>query len=93
MEILVTSTPVSVAAALGLSGSGVVFLGRAQNIDPEQTVYRLRSAAAPDPATVHAFRHPPGDLWSVTVYDVPATWLWTAEGEAVVVLEHGLPGS
>ena len=95
-SISVTTTPVSVRGALALPDhpGGVVWLGTAQNIDAEQTVYRIRSVAAPDPASAHAFRHPTGDRWAMTVYgdDLGATWLWTAEGTAAVVLESGLPG-
>ena len=95
-SINVMTTPVSVRGALGLADAprGVVWWGTAQNIDAEQAVYRLRSVAAPDPASVHAFRHPTGDRWAMTIHgdDLGATWLWTAEGEAAVVLEPGLPG-
>ncbi|WP_419166409.1 hypothetical protein [Candidatus Palauibacter sp.] len=88
-----TAAPVSVAAALGLAGTSILWLGVCQNIDASGTVYRRASTAEPDPAAAAAFRHPPGDRWEMTVLaDVP-TWLWTTGGEvAVVVLEDGVAG-
>ena len=84
------------AAALGLDATcgGVVWLGTAQNAGPSETVPRLRSTTKPDPAS-HHFSHPPGDRWEMVVYadSQGATWLWCAEGEAVVVVEDGIPGA
>ena len=91
--ITVTTDPVSVAAELGLTpaANSVAWLGTAQNVDPSETVLRVRSATKPTPG-VSAFRHPPGDRWRMTLYGDLPTWLWVADGEAVVVLEDGIPG-
>ena len=93
--VTVGPVPVSVREALSLADApgAVVWLGTVQNVSPTATVYRLRATSAPDPAAA-AFRHPAGDRWAMTVYgdDEGATWLWTASGSAVVVLESGIPG-
>ena len=94
-SITVTTTPQSVRAALGVidGGGGVVWRGEAQNIDPTENVYRVRSVAAPTGPEA-AFRHPPGDRWAMSVYadDIGATWLWTSTGTATVVVSDGIPG-
>ena len=91
-DILVTTDPVSVAAALGIPdnpGPGaVVFAGSAQNVSAQETVYRLRSAVKPSRGAV-AFRHESGDRWRMNVYSDEPTWLWTAQGSAAVVLQFG----
>ena len=94
--ITVTTVPQSVADLLGEDDSAprtVVWLGEAQNTDPQQTVFRIRSVTRPAP-TDPAFKHPAGDRWEMKVYsaDLGATWLWVERDEAVVVLEIGLPG-
>ena len=91
--ITVTTDPVSVADALGVppAPNSISWLGRAQNVDPTETVFRIRAATKPSPSP-NAFRHPPGDEWVMTVYGDLPTWIWVSDGEAVVVLEDGLPG-
>lgn len=93
-SIRVTTTPTNVATALGLtpaSGS-VAWFGQCQNRSRTRTVYRLRSATQPVPATAIGFGHNAGAIWPMTVHADEPTWLWTAEGAAHVVLEDGLPG-
>jgi len=92
VEITITTTPQSVRVLLNLDDvrEQVLWAGRAQNRG-RSSVYRLRAATAPDPAAVRGWKHPSGDVWPMTVYgdDVGATWLWTREGTATVVLDGG----
>ena len=94
--ITVGVVPVSVREALGRDDStkSIIWEGTAQNVSPAVTVYRLRSVDAPTPGDA-GFRHPSGERWTMTVWsdDLGATWLWAAEGSAVVVLETGIPGT
>ena len=100
-SITVTTTPQSVGAVLGLGlGPGGVavtrsqiWVGECQNADGTENVYRLVSVATPTGKET-AFRHPPGDRWAMSVHsdDIGATWLWTSNGTAVVVMSDGLPG-
>lgn len=62
--VTITTTPQSVADLLGIDDAtphnSVVWSGIAQNTDPQETVFRVRSDTTParsDPA----FRHPAGD--------------------------------
>ena len=89
MEIAVTETPVSLAAALGVMGANA-WAGRAQMLDQTGEVYHVRSATAPAPATVRGFRRSPGETFPIRFSgDLPA-WLWTAPGDsATVIVEAG----
>ena len=90
-EIEVTTTPVSLATALG-PAVDVVFQGRVLNRGPA-TVYRaVRPAAdpAPDPAAVRGWRHAEGDEFPIYLDAAAAVhWVWTAKGTATLVLEGG----
>ena len=96
--ITVTTAPQSVADLLSLDDTtprrSEIWVGRAQNIDGQETVFRLRSVMLPAPSDA-AFRHPAGDRWHMAVYssDLGRTWLWTDRDEAVVVVESGIPGA
>ena len=85
-EIVVSTTPVNVASALGLDAHGF-WLGKAQNTDASETVYRAASPTQPDPTTTTGFRHQPGEFWSMRVYGETPVWIWTARDQAIVVLE------
>lgn len=93
MQIQVTPDPVSVATALGLTGAGLAWPMTGQNIDPRDTVFRIRSATKPVPADVRGFRHGPGEFWTMHVHADEPTWLWTRAGDdAIVVAELGIAG-
>ena len=75
--IIVTPDPVSVAVELGIPdvSNSVVWSGSCQNVDAQETVYRLRAPVKPTRGTP-GFRHPAGDRWRMNVYGDEPTWLW-----------------
>ena len=94
MEITVTDTPQNFRVLAGLTDfDGVIFRGQCANTSGTVTVYRRRSLAAPS-AMDPAFRHSPGDQWTMEVFgdDWGATWLWTGGGEAKVIMETVIGG-
>ena len=90
-EIELGTTPVDLGAMIGVSATGnTVSTFRVQNRGPS-TVYRAQSLAVPNPAGVRGFRHTSGSTALVRVPSVAtsgATWLWTASGNATVVVEE-----
>ena len=88
--VTVTETPQSLAALLGVEGRGLATLwsGIAQNTSATKTVYRLRAATQPDRVAAAAFRHRPGEIFRLALWDGVPSWVWVASGEACLVTEE-----
>ena len=89
MAYIITTTPRSLRVLLGAPDAvGFAFEGAAENLSRE-TIFERMSTTVPA-ATESAFRHPPGDKWTMRVPygDDTAIWLW-ATGRAEVHIESG----
>ena len=90
-EIDVGPVPVDLGAAVGLATGNSTARWRVQNRG-NVSIYRTTAGPtdpAPDPATVHGYRHLPGDATDVrlTTLDVGRTWCWTSSRPSVLVVE------
>lgn len=89
MEITVTETPVSLAAALAVTGANA-WVGRAQMLDQTGEIYHVRSATMPDVSMVRGFRRSPSETFKIRLSGDSPAWLWAEPGDtATVIVEAG----
>ena len=94
MQISVGPQPVDLADALGIGAFGLWIAStscEAQNRGPA-TIYRAVSPTVPDLSAVSGWRHPSGDVWTMTMRTAGvggAQWVWTVGGSATLILEAG----
>ena len=88
MAYVLTTTPQNLRQLLGGTGVGFAFEGVAENLSRE-TIFERSSPTVPA-ATESAFRHPPGEKWTVWIHGGggDSVWLW-ATGRAEVHIEPG----
>ena len=89
-SVTVTEEPQDLGVLLGVEArapDGLLWRGVFQNTSHVKTVYRMRSITQPDP-TGPAFRHRPGEIFRLAVWNSPRTWLWVSSGSACVVTEE-----